>query len=85
VKPLQGAYRSSPPWWTEADEAERDLLVFELVRHLPAHAARCRACQERRDCPHAQEALEIFLEWQTGRRLLSRATYLRDREEESHD
>jgi hypothetical protein len=73
--------RPRPVWWTDADAAERDALVDALVHGLPAHAARCRACSERRHCPHAQEALEVFLEWQRGRRLLSRATYLRRLEE----
>jgi hypothetical protein len=80
VKPLQIAARARPAWWTDADEAERDALVDALVRGLPAHAARCRACSERRHCPHAQEALDLFMEWQRGRCLLSRATYLREKE-----
>jgi hypothetical protein len=34
----------SSPWWTPADAAELDVLVFELSRGYFEHRQRCRAC-----------------------------------------
>jgi hypothetical protein len=40
----------SAPWWTDADAAELDVLVFELSRSYDEHRKRCAACQPG-DCP----------------------------------
>jgi len=37
-------------WWTPADEAELDVLAFELSRSYFQHRERCAACQPG-DCP----------------------------------
>ena len=38
------------PWWTAADGAELDVLVYELARGQEHHRENCRACQPG-DCP----------------------------------
>ena len=43
-------------WWTVADSAEMDVLVWELVRGYFEHRARCEACNPAEPCP-------IYLEW----------------------
>jgi hypothetical protein len=42
-------------WWTDADQAELDLLLHELTVGYDAHRARCSACQPG-DCP-------VFVAW----------------------
>jgi hypothetical protein len=37
-------------WWTEADAAELDVLVFELARGYDRHRKSCLACRLG-DCP----------------------------------
>ena len=71
--------------WTEADQAELDALIWELVSRVPEHRARCSRCEaEARTgfpCLHVGEAIDAVLGWVDARRLLSRAQYLRRREE----
>lgn len=61
----------TPPWWTEADAAEFDVLVWELVRLHGRH----------RDHPDVAaavgEAVDAILDWRRARDLRSRAAYLR--------
>lgn len=64
-------------WWSDADEAEWDSICWTLFNGLYRHEPLCRACQERRHCEGAQMALDEAVDWLRGRRLLSRATYLR--------
>jgi hypothetical protein len=73
--------RTRPPWWTEADQAEFDVVTFEIVYGLPRHVALCPACHERRYCRHASAALGFAVLWRERRELLSKAEYLRRREE----
>ena len=37
-------------WWTDADQAEFDALLYELARGHEEHRQRCAACQPG-DCP----------------------------------
>lgn len=66
-----------PAWWTEADQAELDVLVNALVRAAFTHreCARCRALNTW--CGPMAAAADAFLDWLRGRRLLSRAEWLR--------
>jgi hypothetical protein len=70
-----------PLGWTEADRAELDALVWELVTLIPEHRARCPLCEDetrtRLPCPRVNEAIQAVLDWVVRRRLLSRAEYLR--------
>jgi hypothetical protein len=43
------------PWWTPADAAEHDVLLFELARCYFAHRECCEACRPG-DCP-------AYVEW----------------------
>jgi hypothetical protein len=76
-----GAIGKAPPWWTEADQAELDVLVNELVRAGFAHRAGCSICSARAGwCEAMRDALEGLVEWRRGRELRSKAAWLRARE-----
>ena len=73
-----------PSWWTVADQAERDLLVWELVRECFDHRARCEECQGGQSCTGFREALRVavdaILDWRVGRMARSRASFLREQQ-----
>jgi hypothetical protein len=69
-------------FWTDADEAELDVLVHTLVVDFFEHRERCSACRPNRSeaslpCPHLQKAIREVFEWRESRLLLSRAQALR--------
>jgi hypothetical protein len=64
-------------WWTPADSAELDCLIYELVRSYFEHRERCEACQSHSPCPALATAITVVAEWRQMRELLSRAEYLR--------
>jgi len=65
-------------WWTDADAAELDVLVYELVSGYFEHRPRCASCAaEQLPCPHFRKAIEVVVEWARTRELLSRAEHLR--------
>lgn len=75
---------SASPWWSEADQAELDCLLWELVDGIFEHRERCRRCVAHRahekgslPCPHVVKAIGIVVDWQHRRELVSRAAYLR--------
>ena len=73
---------SLAPYWTEADQAELDLLTHELVRTAFVHGERCSTCRARgRSCPAMLDAIEAVLEWREGRVLRSKAAWLRTRQQ----
>lgn len=45
----------SAPWWTDADEAELEVLLFELSRGYAEHRERCEAC--------SPEPCQVLFEW----------------------
>jgi hypothetical protein len=67
------------PWWTPADRAELDVLVYELVDEVHEHRqAGCTACWwGYPSCPFVRAAVERVLEWRDERMLRSRAAWLR--------
>lgn len=68
---------TAPAWWTAADAAEFDVLVFQLVEAAWAHR-KCARCRDLGTwCPPMAEAAEAVLTWRRGRSLLSRAEHLR--------
>jgi hypothetical protein len=75
----------SAVWWTPADQAELDVLIWELVERVPEHRERCRRCLVEKEtgfpCTAVTEAIEAVLEWRRARWLLSKAQYLRRLEE----
>ena len=77
---------SRQPWWTEADDAELDLLVHEFVRVVDIHRERCSICSANGHCgpwcAPLREALEGVVEWRAGRILRSKAQWLRMRQTE---
>jgi hypothetical protein len=67
-----------PPWWTEADQAELDLLAHEFVRAALIHRQRCSICSAGGLwCRPLREAGDGLLDWRCGRELRSRAVWLR--------
>jgi hypothetical protein len=69
------------PWWTEADDAELDVLVRELVSVAGQHVNHCSVCSEGGPwCPGMVEAFEVVVDWRDGRILRSKAAWLRERE-----
>jgi hypothetical protein len=59
--------------WTEADQAELDVLVWALVDGWDKHR---RSCQLE-PCPHLREAIREVVDWREARILLTRAETLR--------
>lgn len=66
--------------WTEADQAELDVVTQCLFREVAAHRIRCEACKSAGTtvfCRAVDAAIFAVWEWAWFRRLLSRAEYLR--------
>ena len=67
----------TPAWWTAADDAELDVIVWDLVRAGFAHRD-CLRCRELGAyCEPMRAAVEAVLDWRRARNLLSRAEHLR--------
>lgn len=66
---------SARPYWTEADQADLDLLVHELIRQAWPH--RGEPGWDDAVC----EAVEAILEWREARALRSKAAALRARQD----
>jgi hypothetical protein len=75
------ATAQSPPWWTEADSAELDALVYALVDGIYEHRPRCASCAGISPCPHIRKAVESVADWCRWRELQSRARWLRKQRE----
>jgi len=68
-------------YWTAADAAELDVLIFEFVRVRELHVPACAVCREHGPwCARLLASLEAVLEWREGRLLRSKAAWLRLRE-----
>lgn len=74
----------TPCQWTTADQAELDVLTYELVDAYMAHRDTCDHClawAERLPgslpCPYVAAAISIVLEWRTKRQLRTTAEELR--------
>lgn len=63
--------------WTAADQAELDVLLWELIDGYFDHRATCEPCQARANCPRWHDAIDVVLGWRHRRQLLSRAEQLR--------
>lgn len=70
--------------WTPADQAELDVLTYELVDAYFAHRPNCDQClawDERltgsHPCHHLQAAIGIVIDWRTKRELRTAAEELR--------
>jgi hypothetical protein len=72
------------PWWTPADQAELEVFAYKLVDGVYEHrAAGCEVCAAGYPpCPVVTEATERVVEWRERRIMLSRATWLRARQDE---
>lgn len=70
--------------WTEADAAELDCLLDELVSGYFDHRDQCARCIRWRGretgatpCQHVRTAIDVVLEWRRRRELRTRAEELR--------
>lgn len=75
--------------WTPADQAELDVLLWELSDAYFDHRPNCAQCRasDNRDhgatpCEHLTNAISIVLGWRERRRLLTRAQNARAQLEE---
>ena len=64
-------------FWTAADQAELDVLIWALVDGWDKHRHTCRL----RPCPHLHDAIREVVDWRQARILLSNAQAFRLDEE----
>jgi hypothetical protein len=90
VQPVAVEHRAAPPaagrarpaWWTDADQAELECLLRELVDGVFEHRERCERCLAGYPpCPHVGRAIEVVLDWREARELFSKARWLRWQQE----
>lgn len=70
---------TNQPWWTPADQAELDLLTYELVEAGERHAARAPDCchGDLSRCDQYAHVIQTVLDWRDHRIADSRAAWLR--------
>lgn len=74
--------QTRPQWWTPADQAELDVLLWDFTAGAFAHREQCSHCREGGPwCTPLVDAFEAVLEWREGRTLRTRATALRARQD----
>jgi hypothetical protein len=88
VAPVPGTAPTDAPWWTSADTAELDVLIYEFVRLVWEHRREsCAVCLAGSWCKtyraETKRALDEILDWIQARSLRSRAEWLRAREPEA--
>lgn len=77
-RPTQTPRLSAAPWWTEADQAELDVLIDAFVRGYYSHQEGCAECRRSGPwCGDMREGWRLIEEWRTSRILLSQAAWLR--------
>jgi NADH:ubiquinone oxidoreductase subunit F (NADH-binding) len=77
---------AAPFYWTAADDAEQAVLAREFTKAHYAHRERCAVCREGGPwCSSLLEAFEAIQDWNEGRRLRSKASWLRTREQARGD
>lgn len=65
------------PWWTDADQAELDIIAHDLVTATRAHSDHCQVCRAGGACQPLRDAYDAVAEWKRRRNLLSKATFYR--------
>jgi hypothetical protein len=60
-------------FWTDADQAELDVLVWAVVDGWQKHRRTCQL----EPCPHLQAAIREVCDWREARALRSKAEALR--------
>jgi hypothetical protein len=77
------AVKDAMPWWTEADQAEWELLGFEFVEAAWAHHERCPICALGGAwCRPLAEAFDALLLWCHRRMRRTWATYMRAQQDD---
>jgi hypothetical protein len=74
--------RTGAPWWTDADQAELNAILWEFVECARTHKRDCAACRTAMTgwCVPLAEAWDAVEGWIARRQLLSRAEWLRARQ-----
>jgi hypothetical protein len=68
----------SAPWWTQADQAELEVLIDALLDAVSLHREKCKACgPDGPWCEALRDCLKIVVNWRNGRYLLSHAEWRR--------
>lgn len=74
---------SEKRWWTDADQAELEVLIDAFVRGVLDHRARCPHCTTHEPwCENLRDAFDVVLEWRNTRARRSRAFWLREEADE---
>ena len=68
---------TSPAWWTEADQAELDALLWAFLCVAEHHQQHCSGCGPVAACAAVRDAWDALEDWWVQRRLLSRAEWHR--------
>jgi hypothetical protein len=67
-----------PVWWSDADQAELEMLVGEVADAVFAHRGGCRACVAAGgSCEKVTDAIRELVDWREARVRTSRAAWLR--------
>lgn len=75
---MPGVKLTDQPWWTDADQADLDLLTWEFVNAVQQHRERCPECAAGGPwCQPLVDAFQAVLDWRQGRILFSRAAFHR--------
>ena len=72
---------SKQPWWTEADQAELDVLLNAFIDGVYLHREKCAVCRNGGPwCDALRRGFEDVLDFRRSRAMLSKALYLRARQ-----
>ena len=68
-----------PAWWTDADQAELDLIAHDLFELTYVHHMNCDGCHRNAGgyCQDLRDVWAAVDEWKQRRSLYSKATYFR--------
>jgi hypothetical protein len=64
-------------YWTALDQAELDVIIWELVSSYRKHREHCSGCGGLRTCAGMAEAVHAVEEWIFRRKLVSKMEALR--------
>jgi hypothetical protein len=68
----------TPSYWTEADQAELDVLIDAFVKCVMDHTDGCAICSAGVPwCSALEECFQGILDWRRSRALRSKAVWLR--------
>jgi hypothetical protein len=85
VSGVSHRYSSVPerlPWWTDADQAEFDVLVLDFFEAAWLHRERCPVCSAGGPwCWPLRDVFDLLVLWARRRMLRTWAAYVRARQD----